>query len=138
MSFWAKDAHGCDSRNWHGGTDEDGRSFTFRKGADVQHPMHSVSEVNIGVAGRTKHYGASGRRTAMGVGAGIIDAAIGFGFDDTGDAVLANEVHSKQGDGAEANVLLERLAQSVGNHTIRWWHETRLPGGEKKINNPLR
>jgi len=59
---------------------------------DVQHPMHAVSEVNIGMAGWTPHRTIAFCETCASVAPVVLraDVCLGFG-DQTGDALITLE-----------------------------------------------
>ncbi len=49
---------------------------------DVGAVVIAVDEIDVGVAGRSEENGVAWGQAAVGVGAGIDGAEVGFGFDD--------------------------------------------------------
>jgi hypothetical protein len=71
------------------GTDQYRGRKTYRFDDKVEHPVHSIGEININVTGWTVHYLGSGCAPGAAVTAQVLLTTIGFGFDDySGDACL--------------------------------------------------
>ncbi len=59
---------------------------------DVQHPMHAVGEVDIGMAGWAPHRAVAVCKTGAGVAPVVFGADVGLGFgDQTSNALISLE-----------------------------------------------
>ena len=65
-----------DGANQHCG----GHTFWFSD--EVQHPMHAVCKIDIGVAWRAKHHLCAWSQTSPGVTTLVLLSNVGFGFGD--------------------------------------------------------
>lgn len=99
-----------------GGPNQDGGSTARLFGGHVEHPVHAIDEVDIGAAGLTEHDLVPLRWPPLGVAAGVVRAAVGFGFDNLGAERAADEVRAQESDGAKANVLHQGFAKQVEVH----------------------
>lgn len=79
-----------EAENWLEGTDEDGGGFVDLAGDDVEAEVHAVGEVDVGSASASVHgFVARSAPTGVGVGGTVLDADVGFGFDDAADEECA-------------------------------------------------
>ena len=83
---------------------------TVSPGNDVQHPMHAVREVDVGMTWWTPHRAIAVRETRTGVAAVVFGADVGFGFyDQTSNALIPLELDE---------ALPEQLARDRQRRTI--------------------
>lgn len=108
--------HLSDTFEGFGGADEDGGADAVVLGSDVEHPMHSVGEIDVGEAGRAEHDLVARGGAAEGVAAGVVESTIGLDLDDSGSFFSHDQVGSEQGDGATADVGSELMEDHFEGH----------------------
>lgn len=108
--------HRVESIEGFGGADEHGGADSGGLGGDVEHPVHAVGEVDVGVARFAEHDLVSGRGAAVGVAAGIVEPAIGFRLHDSGAELSLDQISAEQGGGTEPHVLAESGKEGCGGH----------------------
>lgn len=117
------------------GADEDGGADSGRLGGDVEHPMHAVREVDVGMSGRAEHDLVARGGASVGMASGIVDSSIGLGFDDLCPLVARHERGAEQGDGSESHILGEGIEEFPAGHVSFWGkctlNEKRLAKGAK-------
>lgn len=117
-------AHGVDADDGFEGADEAGLGFVEGAADGVDAPVHSVDKIDVGVAFGAEHgFGAGCASAAAGVGAEVVGAAVGFGFDDSsagddavmaGEEELADDVVADFEGGAVEEVAGEAVIEIVG------------------------
>ena len=65
------------------------RAGALRTDGDVGAPVDAVGPVDVEPPGGTEHDPVAGRRPPVGVGGGVIAAAVGLGLDDATDQRIA-------------------------------------------------
>ena len=77
-------SHGGNARERLQGTEKDASGLSLGFAGDVQAVVVSVNEINIGVTGRAEQYGIAQGAAGGGVSRRIVEAEVGFDFDDAG------------------------------------------------------
>lgn len=83
------------------GADEDAAGGAVGFGDEIEALVDAVDEIDVGAAGRAEDDLGAGGDAAGGVGGFVIEAEVGFGFDDGGGVGAADEEFAEEiaGDG---------------------------------------
>jgi hypothetical protein len=73
--------HLGDALEWFQGADQDAASDTDNFGADIEHEVIAIAEIDVGMAAAKKHSAIAGGGSAKVVRGGIA-LGVGFGLDD--------------------------------------------------------
>lgn len=97
----AREAPGA--RDAFDGADEDAAGGAVGFGDEIEALVDAVDEVDVGAAWRPEDDTRAGRESTGGVGGFVIEAEVGFGFDDGGGVGAADEEFAEEfagnGDG---------------------------------------
>ena len=119
-----------------GGADKHRLRVAGRAGDDVEHVVHAVDEVDIGVTCGAEHdFGARGA-TFGGMTGEVVGADVGFGFDDSGAALcmggFVNEDRADEVGGDLLGVSGEEGSGSFFMEILRRGATLRLPAPGKR------
>ena len=84
-------AHGGDSSDRFQGANQDTAGLADRLRDEVQAFVHAVDEIDVGVAGLIEHYAGAIGDAAPGMSGAVVDAQVGFHFDDSSGSFSMDE-----------------------------------------------
>jgi len=123
----ATDGNGLLTFLWLNSAQQHGGREALRLGDGIQHPMHAIGKVDVGMPGRAIHDGIAPGPAGFGVAAQVGLADVGLGLDNDAAEPLAiqiaDQAHAEQcaGDG-QGGAGIEFVRQANGG-----WH------GEKRL-----
>jgi hypothetical protein len=122
----AEAGHGVEACDGLEGADEDAAGLAVWEAGEIQTEVHAVDEVDVGEAGRSEEDGVACGLTGEGVGGGVVEAEVGFDFEDAAGEVFAVEGADEELAEEVARDELGRLeleaARQGGGHGlgVRW------------------
>ena len=120
----AAGAHFINTGQGFEGPDEDTARNSLPFGDQVQALVHSVNEVDIGVAGRAEEHPGAGRNSFRGMRCKVVEAEIGLCLDDPSGGLSVDEHFAQQfpgdGDGVTAVETPWQNATLPASHLLHY------------------